>query len=124
MTYGELEDEPASETNHGIVFPPIEEASQFPLVTRLRKRKEMVERQPKPQVYSKKPLKGESLKRSRTLGGLTTIQEDPLHEGEELEVEQTKYPLLPPLLQPLLPLMLLLLLPLRLLLRKWLLLPR
>lgn len=48
LTYGELEDEPASEIESGKVVSPIEEASQSPPITRSRKRKEMVERQPKP----------------------------------------------------------------------------
>lgn len=55
----------------------------------------MAKHQPKPKVYSRIASKGEPFEKSKTSGSFTkipNIQEDPLHEGEEQEVGQPKYP--------------------------------
>lgn len=91
LTYAELKDELERETNSGTTTAPSGENSKSPLATRSRKRKEMAESQPKPRVYARKVVEGESSKRPKT-SGMPTIQEDPLHEGEEIEVEQPKSP--------------------------------
>lgn len=83
------------ETNSGIATIPSKETSKSPPSTRTRKRKEMVEYQPKPRVYTRKALEGEPSNKLKKLGSfkkIPTIQEDPLDEGEELEAEQPNFP--------------------------------
>lgn len=92
LIYDNLKDELESETNNGVSIAPAEEAPKYALASRSRKRKEVSEHQPKPKVYARKAIEGESSKREKKSGGFSeilTIEEDPLHEGEE-EAEQPK----------------------------------
>lgn len=73
LTYGELEDEPKSETDSGTIVAPSGETSKSPPTTRSKKRKEVVEHQPKHKVYSRKPSKGEPSKKAKKLGGFTEM---------------------------------------------------
>lgn len=95
LTYGELEDEIKSKIDSGTVAARSGETSKSPSSIRSKKRKEVAERQPKHKVYSIKASEGEPSKKGNKLGRpvkMPTIQEDPLHEGEEEEAEQPKSP--------------------------------